>query len=299
MGTDAQPKFEDTPEATGTFFGNLLGWFEKLTKLRKYWATRKCIIQGENLFDLPSGVLAKRNLMGPLTFNAYESTLSGASASFLGWFITLLFPIEPKAPVLPENVSEFARAWVLEAGKVAPEVMKTASPFLPPLLLLFGAWVAGWACLKGRDSNKHNRRRCRNAYLYYDGAWGLLPEGALAIAVALGVAASLHGWDSARLIAAVAVPAAIGVGYSFYLGRHKFPRLLFALNGYDQKVYYFWHRHKPENRAPWSKYSLATWTIGGIGAWVFLALMIEIITLVSWGIAYVTVLLRLWVQHRL
>jgi hypothetical protein len=185
-----------------------------------------------------------------------------------------------------------------EVSKVAPSVTKSISPFLPALILFLTAWTISWGCLKGSDSTKPNRRRCRDAFLYYDGAYGLQSETLLAIAVGLGLAAGQRGWDSTPLIIVIAIFAAAGFGWNFFLVGHKFPRMLFALNGYDVKIYRFWHRHKPENRAPWSKYSWIWLILTGTCVWgvIISAYLLEI--LLSWGIAYLRVWLRLWVQHK-
>jgi hypothetical protein len=299
MDSYSVSKPEGGPESVSGYFKNLIVWFEKYTKLRKYWATRKAVILGEKLFDLSSEELRTRNLMGPLGFNVYESTLAAAPAVFLGSLIGMLFPFEPGAPQIPDSASAFARAWVIEVSKVAPSVSKTISPFLPPLVLYLTAWTISWGCLKHSDSTKNSRRRCRDAFLYYDGTYGLQSETFLALGVGLLLAVMQRGWSSTPLWIVIVAFFLTGLVWNFFLIGHKFPRLLFALSGYDPKVYRFWHRDKPENRAPWSKYSWV-WLFGTGGTvWAVVLASIIVQMLLSWGIAYVRVGLRLWIHQKI
>src|SRR5215469_5445869 len=64
---------QPSANSTSEFYKEEVGWFEKITRIKRYFRTRRSIIDGENLFDLPDVELKSRDLMAPLRFNTYQT----------------------------------------------------------------------------------------------------------------------------------------------------------------------------------------------------------------------------------
>ncbi|HEY0795244.1 MAG TPA: hypothetical protein VGD64_05640, partial [Acidisarcina sp.] len=248
------------PEPPLTFFKELLGWFDKYSRLKRFMATRRAIRDGQILVDLSSEDLRRLDLMGPLRFNVYESTLAGVPSLLITACVGVLFPLEPKAVPFVDAQSDFARAFLIEVSKVTPSVFRTISPFVPPVILLWSSFVMGWASLESFDSNSTTRRRSRNGFLYIDGAYGLLAQTLLATAIGLALIDSEHGWGPVLfddwwrelLIVLIGVLFLTGFVLQNYLVLVKYPRLQFQLNGYEKFG------------APESRYYWAVWVFNPI-----------------------------------
>jgi hypothetical protein len=162
------------PESTRVFFKGLFSWFDKLTKYKRFRKTRRYIKQGERLFDLSADELSKINAMGPWTFNIYQTMLSAIPAQVVATVLNFFFPYEPPSPQISNSLSLYQKAFLRDYYKLSPSVHNFFRPLIVPTILLAVSSIAGWACLRKEDSTKQSRKRCRNAYLYYDGAYGLM-----------------------------------------------------------------------------------------------------------------------------
>jgi hypothetical protein len=239
--------------------------------------------------------------MGPLTFNVYETALATVPGNAVAFALGFLKPYEQPPLEVDSNLNAFTQAWMAEIFRIAPGVQKAFAPFLPPLILLLVAWISARACLKSRDSTPATRVRCRNAHLYYDGAFGLLPQTMVATAVSLVIVGQLPGWRDSQTIFFVTAGllGVVSLPILIYLAYHKFPKLLFSLNGYSEKepkLSDIWKR-KPENAAPWHKYTLAMMFGGGFAAWATVALVAIIQVVIIRYVALGTVWLRFWLQR--
>jgi len=276
------------PESPLTYFKELVGWFEKYTKLKKFLVTRKAIREGEVLVDLSADDLKQRDLMGPLSFNVYESTLAGLPSLLITTFVGILFPLVPKVVEPDGALSEFQRAFLVEVSNIAPAVVKTLSPFIPPLFLLWSSFVMGWGSVESFDSNRASRRRSRDGFLYLDGAYGLLAQTLLATAIGLTFVAIQHDWGNkvlAALIAAVGVLFGVGGSLQTYLVLIKLKRLQFLLNGYEKFG------------GPDSRYFWAAWAINPVSLWLLSGVIFLLQIGAIDGIAFIRVWLRIHMGH--
>ncbi len=273
------------PEPTWGYIKGLIGWLDEYTKFKKFLATRRAIRSGTPLVDLSTEELKAQNLMGPLTFNVYESTLAGLPSLVIALIIGALFPLEDTVIQRTGVESEFTKALVLEASRALPPVSKASSPFIAPLLLLCSSFVMGWGALESFDSTSTARRRSRNGFLYYDGAYGLLPQTLLATAIGLGLQISRHGLFNPLLVFATGVLFLTGGGIQIYLVVSKIPELLFALNGYGKYG------------VPSGRYNLALYLLNPICSWLLLAVLVALEVIAAYAIAFVTVWLRMRLGH--
>jgi len=241
--------------------------------------------------------------MGPISFNVYQSTVSAAPAVLIGYVAGILTPHDVPAPDIPSNLSEFAKLWTAESYKIAPSVNHVIQPFIVPILLLFTAWCCARGCLHAKDSTPTSRVRCRNAYLYYDGTFGLVPQCLLATAITLGILCGQYDLSPPQQVAAfgiIGTLAVIGTVYSRYLSFNKFPKLLFVLNDYSPQRPKWWQlrwRDKPANAAPWNKYIATLCLFAGFGSWIILLGFWIFSTACIYGLAWLRVSLRLWFHH--
>ena len=292
----------NTPEPILGFFSNLLGWVDGFTKIKKFLRTRNAVRRGEKIFDLSSDDLKAKDLMGPLTFNVYESTLAGLPAAALGILLGLFFQDRPTSLQFVPGVSEFKKAVVTEAVKIAPKIGKTIQPFLPPFFLLIAAWSTAWGCLKKVDSSAAKRRRCRDAFLYYDGTYGLWVQAVLSLAISLLLVPLNYVLDDSNIPLVVGVTLLILSSlWQFYLINTKVPKLLFQDNGYDSKIYHIWTRNfwkrAPANGAPWSKYTFAV-VLSGTAAWIAIVLILALQTLAAYAVAVCVIWLKFKITGR-
>lgn len=236
------------PESTRAFFKGLFSWFDKATKYKRFRKTRQSIKQGERLFDLSADELTKLNVMGPWTFNIYETMLAAIPAQMVVTVLNFFFPYEPSSPQIPKSLSLYQQAFIRDYYKLAPSVHSYFKPLIVPTILLAVSSIAGWACLKKEDSTRQSRKLCRNAYLYYDGAYGLMPQTIISLVITM--------WDmsvKSNVDVVYFSPILFGaLAYQLYVTYHKIPTLLFHLNGYSTSLFLSSHK---KFLAPWDKYS--------------------------------------------
>lgn len=111
-------------------------------------------------------------------------------------------------------------------------------PFIVPLCLLVLAYTAGWSALRKEDYSKAKSKTSKNAYLYLDGAYGLLPQGITSFSSVTLIELVERGYNGDFLLV-------INLLYfvcSFWLLQTSWCTIrskLFAANGYNKQ------RHGP------------------------------------------------------
>jgi hypothetical protein len=284
------------PEPTRTFIKSLFSSFDKVTKWKRFRRTRRYVIKGEKLFDLTGEKLSKLKVMGPWTFNIYETVLVAIPSQILAKVVNFFSPYEDTLLPIPESSSLYEKATIQEINKLAPSVESFFTPLIAPTILLAISSIIGWACLRKEDSTKQSRRRCRNAYLYYDGTYGLLPQTMLSFALTILIISGQRNVENNFFYLISILFLLVAIIYQLNLIYSKIPQLLFQLNDYETSVPMLnssepiLNSSKPQ--APWTKYGLSVFFLTGPIAWiiyiVFVLLMILVISIL--------VLIKIWIR---
>jgi hypothetical protein len=206
----------EEPERPASFFGGVFHWTAEYTKAKKYFRTRRAVLDGENLFDLTSGELKARDLMGPLSFNWFETTLAALPTQIvvaLAWFVSGSEVSATLASVEPEAFST-----------VYTKVSELLAPLIIPGTLFLAAGIAGRTSLRREHRSKEAVRRARDAFLYFDGAHFLWPSAAASFV--LTGATAIHWNVDFRLVGALG-----------YFAARRVEDELFATNGYETGPY--------------------------------------------------------------
>jgi len=262
------------PESIWEFFQETLGLKSKFKKLKSFLATRQRMIKGEYLFDRTSDQLKKSELMGPLTFNIYSSAIAGTIALGVTKLLSIMLP--SKEPSIPATADAVTKEFLTRL----PQVDSFIRPFVTPAVFLVIAYCLSWGAIRGTEPQVisiaqtsapfPSRRRARNAFLYFDGAYGLIPQAVISLAVATIVLATPQILelrpqsattvpefainDFARWLGVISLGLfLVGGIYHGYLTFYKFPKLLFQVNGY-----YRTESPKP----PWVKYIITALVMG-------------------------------------
>ena len=131
------------------------------TSIGPYLNTRKLIRGNHQLWNFSKNEIQDNNLQGPWVFNLYESVLASLPISVLNWLLELIFPLS-----LDSSSLESAQQ----------KILSFFAPFLTPLSLMILANTASWASLRKRDYTPYKGKKAKYAYLYLDGAYGLIPQ---------------------------------------------------------------------------------------------------------------------------
>jgi hypothetical protein len=252
------------PESAAWYLANRVKWVAEFGKFKQFQETRAAILAGEDLFDCSKTSLAARGLMGPLTFNLYETALAAMPGLALQSIVGFLVPDF----VVPDDAAPLSSSF----DAAAADVTRLLIPFLVPTCALLLAWVAAWASLNRGDRTRSNLRRARDAYLYYDGAHGLVPEmltsfwytafGAGAITGGMFVAANLPTTIQTLLIALNYIVGFVAWYHLIGEQLKGIPSLLFATNGYDitppgDSIRMLDEMFRTKERASWRQYRIA------------------------------------------
>jgi hypothetical protein len=191
-----------------------------LSRLGRYFTTRKHIRAGYPLWTLTTKQITEKNFLGPWVFNIYETILASMPVSLLAWVLNLIMPAS-------SSKDEFQR--VLEA------LFEVVSPIIFPLSLLVLAHTAGWAALRKEDYSREKSKISRKAYLYLDGAYGLIPQLTSVFSYAVFTEAAVRGQDSNELLV---IPIFLILFCSLWVFHTVWCTVggkLFAANGYNKQ----------------------------------------------------------------
>lgn len=242
-----------------------LNHFDRYKKFRQFLRTREAILLGERLFDVPDEELSKRELMGPLAFNLYETALAGLPAAGLAWVFQTVTHTESGLR-FPTSTDPFWQGVLREMNQSAGTIEHVSKAFVVPGLLLVVAVIASWASLHQSDSTKESRRRCRDAFLYYDGAFGLFPQMLSSLGLVLVVFLDWLGPRVNELFAGlgliVALPVTAAGVWQAYVLLAEIPRNLFDLNGYKETSGLFATAAPPR---PWKRFLSVTIPVTFVG----------------------------------
>lgn len=156
-------------------------WSERLTKFFSFLHTRRAVLSGAQIWEMPKEDLTRENYLEPWAFNLYQSALSAVPTAAM-FFVLHFFglrTIDDVHALRLKNVMTPDAFSYLE--KVTPYLHAT----VVPLTLFVGCVVAGWATLNPGDRSKDRVRRARRAYLYLDAAYGLVPQAGIPLGLAL------------------------------------------------------------------------------------------------------------------
>jgi len=247
--------------------------WESVAKWRQFKNTRTKIVSGAPLFDWPEEERAKAGVMGPFLFNFYQSVFSALPAIVIAKTLEFLYPLQT-----PGNLTEFGKKLVGVEGRL----FTVTQAFVAPSLLMIIALLAAKGAIKPKDSTPVLKQRCRNACLYYNGAFGLIPQGMIALALVLIIGLAQRGIESIGIYSSLGVLVLAGMIWQLRISQSVIPKKLFALCGYPIKrprwKYVF--RSDPE-AGPWNRYQCHTYLLGGIAGWALILLQVIVVLAIS------------------
>jgi hypothetical protein len=244
------------------YFTDATDLLEKLPgrTLLRYFRTYQAISAGESLWDLPADELKRRDWMRPLLYNVSETLLSGsitvALTSVLAWFFRLSLPEEPQSSTMADRITQSVAAYV--------------SGFAVPLCALAVATLSARASLWPADRTRASLRKARDAYLYLDGTFGLIPAIISGLAITIGTLLIARSISNETGLATTVI--GIGLIYLVPLGTTgslywiRIPRLLFTVNAYQDDAEAMDRDplapHRKPVDAPWGRYCFALfWSV--------------------------------------
>jgi len=189
------------------------------TLIGPYLKTRKLIRSAFPLWTLNANQIKQKNLLNPLAFNVFESICASAPVSILLWFIE---------NIIPDSSTEDQFVKILE------ELFSWMSPVIVPLSFLVLAYTAGWSALRKEDYSKAKSKISKNAYLYLDGAYGLLPQAITSFLYVILIELLNRGYSGEFLL----VINLLILFCSFWLLQTSWCTIrskLFAANGYNKQ----------------------------------------------------------------
>jgi len=217
-------------------------WEKKFHVIRGFWRTKRAINAKVPLYDWPIDDLLSAGYLGPWRFNATQSAISGGIASLTINAINLIDDtkrIEVNSP--PDLDPALASLWKITSGWV--------EPFLVPIYLMTLVYIIGWGSLRNKDSKPESRRRARNAYLYFDGAFGFYSQLYVSFALALFFTPQ---WQESISNVLTTNPFEmpfvtvfiISAVWQIDISSRRLPSLLFSINGYSLRRKQFWQAPK-------------------------------------------------------
>jgi hypothetical protein len=233
----------------------VVDWFKRWEVFRMYLATHRAIRRGEQLHDLTSRELAAAGFLGPWKFNLYETAVAAVPAQAFATAWSLLAPSALPSKAAGEPDAQFV--------KLMTRVLSWLLTTSPALVLLLLAYAAGRASLRKADVTRERSRRATRAFLYLDGAYGLVPQ--MCMALALTAILRLRELDGlVPVLYALSFVAILvhGTLEESYEARIKIPTLLFAIHGYRSSypgsAWILPGRTEAacSNAAPWRRYQL-------------------------------------------
>jgi hypothetical protein len=216
-------------------------WFEfvpaleNVVKIRKYFKTRRLILDGVPLWDFTAVDLQQANLMHPWPFNLYQSLLAAAPSTALYLLGNALSP---------ETSASFAKT-----------IESFIESLFVPLSLGIGAYAAARYSFDAGQSDAASRRRARLAYWYLDGALGLWPQIIIAFGFLVFIATVQFAPSLAPWLLLIFLPVLF---QQYWLTNVVIPARLFAINGYRAALNRGWPWLRFRKSARWSRYRLLT-----------------------------------------
>jgi len=221
--------------------------FQKLSKslldftgFRRFLRTRRAILNGEKLFDLSNEELKARKLVRPLTFNVYKAALAALPAIAIGWLIFWSQRSDLNTSLgMPQAGTGFWSG-LLAQWQVVQTLRHTVTALVAPAAPFVFAVVVSRLCLHRSDSKRETRWRCRRAFLYFDGAYGVLPQMLLSTVLILyensdWLSAQIWNADSYSVFNFVmGFPLGVAGFWPAYVLFAQIPELLFDVNGYGE-----------------------------------------------------------------
>lgn len=140
--------------------------------LKKFFATRKAVLEGEALYLRTKAELSSQKFMGPWHFNTMQSVLCSIPGMTIGFIVGLF--VSQKAVV--ESAS---------GDPVQQKIFSVLSPLQAPFTLLLVVYAIAFCCLPSGYVSAINWRAAQRKYLYLDASYGIWPQFALATCIAI------------------------------------------------------------------------------------------------------------------
>lgn len=254
---------------------------EKKKEFGSFWKTKRAVAAGKPLYIYTPEQLAAEELMNPWAFNLAESVFASLPALTVVKILSFFYPApSPEPSILPKNAT-FWQSVFAKAPSYYPQILGWFVPFLVPITLLALSRLFARASLKKSDTTTEKRERARVAYLYLDGACGLLPQLLLAFGANVGLTCLINGVPTPEPIAIVLLlMVVVGSWWGLFISGRTVPRKLFAINGYSDKIPHFWRRAEADS-GPWSKYTVALLLGAPTMGWGLLLLMVVLSWIIS------------------
>jgi hypothetical protein len=231
--------------------------FAFIDSLRKFHKTSRAVLTGVPIYDWTQKRRSKEGLLEPWAFNLRETALAALPAAVLIGILNYLYG---NAQTTPDEVAQLTGQ-----AKTFWETLQITNQFfstlLAPTATTIFVFLAAWGSLKSEDSTGEKRARARHAYLYLNGAYMLVPECCLPVAVSL-LQWGLSGEHNLPIGVGIAAGVLLVVSLiSCGVVANKAAKRLFQINGYSGRVRHFWQNDRPGD-PPGEKFRLAVF-LGG------------------------------------
>jgi hypothetical protein len=257
---------------------------ERLKLFVDYRRTRSAIKSGVGIYSLSDSELSSQGYLGPWKFNLTEVAIAGGiSLAVIKFFSALNLSIPSATGEAEPASSEFelmlSTAW------------SWFEPFFIPLFFTAFVYMTAWSSLEKSDASKEKKTTARKAFLYFDGAYGILPQTMLPLLSALSASTFLQQLETDDALATLPLTVQLLIlafmMWQLIIMGNIIPKSLFSVNGYTNRARRFWQK-KLSTDPPWGKYILSNTFLAPIlGVGVFLVL----IALAS-VVAYILLMIR-------
>lgn len=230
---------------------------EEGEKLSTYVRTRRAVLAGSPLYNFSRTQLTQAGLMGPWKFNFTESAIASGFAAGVLWLVTYLFPGNVVQPVVAVRDDFWGRTFD-ECFLLMPEIQSWIIVLIVPLATMFLAKIVGWGSLRSKDANRERVRTSTFAFLYLEGAHGLIPDTLWAVGVSVIFGLTEGSIQSNFYVIALGVSCSlIGMILGHRLMNAVIPGRLFLVNGYRSFEKSIFSVPKDDSQASWVRYELS------------------------------------------
>lgn len=258
-----------------------------LLSIGQFWRTRRAVRSGLELHKLDDAERELNGFASPWPFCIQEVVFAAIPSFLLVGMLNLLFG-EVTSEVASPNAS---------GAPVAQQLFERIFGWLDnltvPALLTLAVYLVSWGALKAKDSTPEARRKCREAYLYLNGAYGMTPQAILTTAVAYLAwqyerSDAWLGSSIGLMVHQVVIVAVLvsSVWILWQLGK-AIPKRLFAAFGYTDRAGHFWQKARDDD-PPWSRYSTAVF----LGGWPLALLWNAFVLALAGGITELLMVVR-------